>query len=78
MFAGGLLMAAFLLHAYLIFALAWSLVLNTIGVTLLLRYQSSPLSHHEEEEKEEETFSQDSRRIPTTLPGGARSAAARE
>jgi hypothetical protein len=37
MFASGLLMAANLLHAFLIFALAWSLVLNAIGVTLLLK-----------------------------------------
>ena len=32
MFASGLLMAAFLLHAYLIFALAWWAVLNGIGL----------------------------------------------
>ncbi len=31
MFAAGLLMSAFLLHAYLIFGLAWWLVLNGIG-----------------------------------------------
>jgi hypothetical protein len=35
MFAGGLLMAANLLHAYLIFAVAWWAVLNGIGLTLL-------------------------------------------
>jgi hypothetical protein len=35
MFASGLLMAANLLHAYLIFALAWWLVLNGIGVSLI-------------------------------------------
>jgi len=35
MFASGLLMAAFHPHAYLIFALAWWLVLNAIGVLLL-------------------------------------------
>jgi hypothetical protein len=35
MFASGLLMAAHLLHAYLIFALAWWLVLNGIGASLL-------------------------------------------
>lgn len=35
MFAAGLLMAAFLLHAYLIFALAWWLVLNGVGIALL-------------------------------------------
>jgi hypothetical protein len=35
MFVAGLLMSAYLLHAYLIFALAWWIVLNTIGVTLL-------------------------------------------
>jgi hypothetical protein len=34
MFASGLLMAAFLLHAYLVFALAWWLVLNSIGLRL--------------------------------------------
>jgi hypothetical protein len=34
MFAAGLLMAAHLLHAYLIFALAWWLVLNGIGLPL--------------------------------------------
>jgi hypothetical protein len=37
MFASGLLMAASLLHAYLIFALAWWFVLNWLGVTLLSR-----------------------------------------
>jgi hypothetical protein len=36
-FASGLLMAAFLLHAFLVFALAWWLILNGIGVTLLWR-----------------------------------------
>lgn len=35
MFAAGLLMAAFLLHAYLFFAVAWWLVLNGAGMTLL-------------------------------------------
>jgi hypothetical protein len=35
MFTAGLLMAAHLLHAYLIFALAWWLVLNCIGLDLL-------------------------------------------
>jgi hypothetical protein len=35
MFAAGLLMAASLLHAYLVFALAWWLVLNGIGIALL-------------------------------------------
>jgi hypothetical protein len=34
MFASGLLMAAFLLHAYLTFALAWWLVLQGIGLRL--------------------------------------------
>ena len=34
MFASGLLMAAFLLHAYLIFALAWWIVLNGIALHL--------------------------------------------
>lgn len=37
MFASGLLMSAYLLHAYLIFALAWWLVLNGIGLGLLSR-----------------------------------------
>jgi hypothetical protein len=35
MFAAGLLMAASLLHAYLVFALAWWLVFNGIGLRLL-------------------------------------------
>jgi hypothetical protein len=35
MFASGLLMAAYLWHAYLTFALAWWLVLNGIGLVLL-------------------------------------------
>jgi hypothetical protein len=35
MFASGLLMAAYLTHAYLIFALAWWLVLNGTGLHLL-------------------------------------------
>jgi hypothetical protein len=35
MFAAGLLMAAYLLHAFLIFGLAWWLVLNGIGLRLL-------------------------------------------
>ncbi|PWT88700.1 MAG: hypothetical protein C5B56_08320 [Proteobacteria bacterium] len=34
MFASGLLMAAFLLHAFLIFAVAWWLVLNVTGLEL--------------------------------------------
>jgi hypothetical protein len=34
MFVSGLLMAAYLLHAYMIFAVAWWLVLNAIGVAL--------------------------------------------
>jgi hypothetical protein len=42
MFAAGLLMAAYLLHAYLIFGLAWWLVLNGIGLGLLRRRPSSP------------------------------------
>ena len=37
MFAAGLLMAAYLLHAYLIFAVAWWAVLQGIGWVLLLR-----------------------------------------
>ena len=36
MFAAGLLMAAFLLHAYLIFAVAWWAVLQGVGWTLLV------------------------------------------
>jgi hypothetical protein len=35
MFVAGLLMSAYLLHAHLIFALAWWIVLNSIGVALL-------------------------------------------
>jgi hypothetical protein len=42
MFAAGLLMAAYLLHAYLIFALAWWLVLNGIGMTLLSQRWTFP------------------------------------
>ena len=34
MFAAGLLMAAYLLHAYLVFAVAWWAVLQGIGWTL--------------------------------------------
>jgi hypothetical protein len=41
MFAAGLLMAAYLLHAYLIFGLAWWLVLNGIGLQLMRRRPSS-------------------------------------
>ena len=41
MFAAGLLMAAFLLHAFLIFALAWWLVLNGIGLALWSANRSS-------------------------------------
>ena len=37
MYGSGLLMAAFLLHAYLIFALAWWMILNGIGITLCSR-----------------------------------------
>jgi hypothetical protein len=40
MFAAGLLMAAFLLHAYLIFALAWWLVLEAVGLHLCLASRS--------------------------------------
>jgi hypothetical protein len=42
MFAAGLLEAAFLLHAYLIFALAWWLVLNGIGLRLLTGWAWCP------------------------------------
>jgi hypothetical protein len=41
MFVAGLLMAAFLLHAYLFFAIAWWLVLNGIGITLWARQPTS-------------------------------------
>jgi hypothetical protein len=37
MFASGLLMAAFLMHAYLVFALGWWLVLNGMGLFLRAR-----------------------------------------
>lgn len=43
MFPAGLLMAAFLLHAYLIFGLAWWLVLNSVGLTLLRGRSPSPV-----------------------------------
>jgi hypothetical protein len=42
MFAAGLLMSAYLLHAYLIFAVAWWLVLNGIGLRLLSSGRSFP------------------------------------
>ena len=42
MFPAGLLMAAFLPHSYLIFALAWWLVLNGVGLTLLRGREPSP------------------------------------
>jgi hypothetical protein len=42
LFASGLLMAAQLLHAYLIFALAWWLVLNGIGLILLRQGRRRP------------------------------------
>ena len=42
MFASGLLMAANLMHAYLIFALAWWLVLNGIGMNLLRKQRRIP------------------------------------
>jgi hypothetical protein len=35
MFATGLLMAAYLLHAFLFFAVSWWLVLNAVGLTVL-------------------------------------------
>ena len=41
MFAAGLLMAAYLLHAYLIFAIAWWAVLQGIGGTLLVARRKS-------------------------------------
>jgi hypothetical protein len=46
MFAAGLLMAEYLLHAYLIFAIAWWLVLNSIGVALFARCRSCPVRNH--------------------------------
>ncbi len=50
MFAAGLLMAAYLLHAYLVFAWAWWLVLNGIGISLVWKEKPSratrvPLMH---------------------------------
>jgi hypothetical protein len=42
MFASGLLMSAFFLHSYLIFALAWWSVLNCIGLALLLHRAKEP------------------------------------
>jgi hypothetical protein len=44
MFAAGLLMAANLLHSYLVFALAWWLVLNGIGLSLLSQRRSGHFS----------------------------------
>jgi hypothetical protein len=41
MFVAGELMSAYLLHAYLIFALAWWLVLNGIGAALVSRRAAS-------------------------------------
>src|SRR5207249_12034006 len=46
MFASGLLMSAYLLHAYLIFALAWWLVLNGIGLRLWRCLHSGPSAPH--------------------------------
>jgi hypothetical protein len=43
MFAAGLLMAAYLLHAYLIFAVAWWAVLQGIGGVLILAGRDRPL-----------------------------------
>jgi hypothetical protein len=43
MFFGGLLMAAELRHAYLIFAVAWWAVLSGIGLTLLRRHHADGL-----------------------------------
>jgi hypothetical protein len=43
MFASGLLMAAYLPHAYLTFAVAWWLVLNGIGFRLLRAGRPQPL-----------------------------------
>jgi hypothetical protein len=44
LFAAGLLMAAFLLHAYLIFGVAWWLVLNGVGLVLLSARHRRPRS----------------------------------
>jgi len=41
MFAAGLLMAAFLLHAFLVFGVAWWLVLNGVGLSLLWSRRAS-------------------------------------
>jgi hypothetical protein len=41
MFAAGLLMSAYLLYAYLVFAWAWWIVLNGIGICLMSRRVSS-------------------------------------
>ena len=45
MFASGLLMAANLPHAYLIFALAWWAVLNGLGLALLPWAESTRMAH---------------------------------
>jgi hypothetical protein len=42
MFAAGLLEAANLPHAFLVFALAWWLVLNGVGISLLWRRSFRP------------------------------------
>lgn len=42
MFAAGLLMAAFLHYSYLVFGLAWWLVLQGIGLSILRRRSSTP------------------------------------
>lgn len=41
MFTAGLLMSAYLLHAYLVFAWAWWIVLNGIGISLVSRREST-------------------------------------
>src|SRR5205814_996645 len=69
MFASGLVMAAYLLHAFLIFALAWSLVLNSIGVTLLRRFRTYPSAQWEDRD----ALLQAPPLIPTALSGDARS-----
>lgn len=56
MFASGLLMAAHLLHAYLIFALAWWLVLNAIGWTL---WHSQRSDRRDPQQRERAVVSED-------------------
>ncbi len=56
MFTSGLLMAAYLLHSYMVFAVAWCVVLNGVGLTLLLsRRQSGEQSEHTPDDPAEKT-----------------------